>query len=199
MRPRSVVALLLGGFFFVLWLFAIAPALWLRHRLKKTAPLVLALVVLLPACAPSTDGLRQSCAVANVTLTQATLTGTALYKFGHQELRAQLTKENADETESKAKTYDKAFDKFITDVQTITSVHMTVCAQADAVDAGQRKDVAALMAQVAKIVIDIATVVSELQKTINISTVVITKAVVYGPDHSSVRTRQCSGRACSRV
>ncbi len=133
-------------------------------------PLALGLSVFAVGCAHGTDGLRQVCANANVTLTQVTVTGTALYKLGHQELRAKLTKENADATQAKANSYNIAFDKFLATMTMISATKTTVCDTADAIDAGEKKDIPTLVTQAGKIVIDAAAALAELQKFIDTAT-----------------------------
>lgn len=118
-------------------------------------------------CAPGTDGLRQSCANANVTLSSATMASTAVYKVAHQELRARLTKENADATAALAKKYDAAFDKFIATMTAAAAVKKTTCDQADTVDAGIKHDVGALILQMIQFANDVATAVMEFQKAID--------------------------------
>lgn len=120
-------------------------------------------------CAPGTDGLRQACANANVTLTQTTLTGTMLYKLGHQKLRENLTKDNADATQVKATSYNAAMDKFLVAMLMLTATKSTVCDAADAIDAGAKKDIAALTAQAGKVIIDAAAALAELEKLIDTS------------------------------
>lgn len=132
-------------------------------------PLALGLGVLTVGCAHGTDGLRQICANANVTLTQATVTGTALYKLGHQTLRANLTKDNADATQMKANSYNTAFDKFLGVMTMLNATKTTTCDTADAIDAGLKKDVNALAAQAGKVIIDAAAALAELQKLIDTS------------------------------
>jgi len=132
-------------------------------------PFIFLCSVVTTGCAPGTDGLRQACANANITLTQTTVTGTAIYKLGHQTLRANLTKENADATQAKAKSYDTAMDKFLVAMLMITATKSTVCDAADAIDAGAKKNVRMLIAQAGQIIIDAATALAELQKLIDTS------------------------------
>lgn len=117
-------------------------------------------------CAHGTDGLRQTCANTDKILNGAYETTTAIYRTDQRALRAKITKDSADQVAAVATSHDDAFDKLVSVLDAATATTTTVCAMADAIDAGVKKDLNQLVAQVVQVGLDVANAVAQFKKTL---------------------------------
>lgn len=126
--------------------------------------LLLGLGLSLSACAPGTDGLRQACATTDEVLTGAYQASSALYHQHEQNLKAQVTPQNLADIKAKWEHDAALYDKVLAALDAATASKSAVCALAPAIDAGLKKDIAALIVQVVAIADQVRKAVAELQQ-----------------------------------
>jgi hypothetical protein len=142
----------------------------------------LALSLLVGGCAPGTDGIRQGCANADATLSATYQTSTAIYRADQKALRDKLTADNINQVQQTAAAHDAAFAKLIATLDVVRATKTVVCAAADAIDAGLRKLVADVIAQVAQLVADVALAAAQFRKALDEFDVTATSSLLrFGP------------------
>jgi hypothetical protein len=119
-------------------------------------PLLLLPALLAAGCAHGTDGLRQGCANADTTIEGAYSVTGALIKVDLPQVRA--AGDNA-----KLQRHEAAFGKTLGFLDSARSSKDAVCRSADAIDAGAKRDVQALIAQLVGIAADVDKAVIELK------------------------------------
>lgn len=127
----------------------------------KAAAAALLPFLLLPAllasgCAHGTDGLRQGCANADVTIEGAYSVTGALVKVDLPQVRA--TGDTA-----KLQRHEAAFGKTLGFLDSARSSKDAVCRAADAIDAGAKRDLPSLMAQLVQIAADVDKAIIEMK------------------------------------
>lgn len=116
-------------------------------------------------CAPGADGLRQTCANANVTLTQATLTTTAVYQMGQHYVATHVTKENVDAMQQRKDGYKRAYDAFLDAMTAIRDNKATLC---EAIETVSSRDIPGTITKVITLIGDVERAVYTFQKSIEV-------------------------------
>lgn len=122
----------------------------------------LGLALAMAGCAPGTDGLRQACATEERTLAGGYESAAAWYRAKIQAAKDLAPSDGKAASASLSKataTYDKALAAF----DAAGAAAKTQCSLADAIDAGEKHDVKALIGQVGVVTSNIGQILAALQ------------------------------------
>lgn len=107
-------------------------------------------------CAHGTDGLRQGCANADVTLEGG-------YSMAGALIKADLPATRALGDAAKLKSHEAAFTAALSGLDDARATKDSICKMADTIDAGGAGDVSALVAQLIQVAANIEKAVADLQ------------------------------------
>ena len=107
-------------------------------------------------CAHGTDGLRQGCATADVTLEGG-------YSVTGALIRADLPATRAQGDTAKLQRHEAAFGAALGYLDAARASKDAICKTADAIDAGAKGDVPALVAKLVEVGLEIEKVIADLK------------------------------------
>jgi hypothetical protein len=115
-------------------------------------------------CATGADGLRQACTAADTVLAGAYKTTSAVYHQRKETLKAQIPTAGPAGVKQQWDLAHEVVDKVLAGLDAVSDTKTSLCALIPAVEAGQRKDVNSLIAQLTALGPTVAALVADIQK-----------------------------------
>jgi hypothetical protein len=115
-------------------------------------------------CAHGADGLRQACTATDTVLATAYQTTAKIYHVRKEALKAQIPTAGPAGVKQQWDLAHEVVDKVLAGLDAVSDTKTAVCALIPAVEAGQRKDVASLVAQLTALGPTVAALVADVEK-----------------------------------